>query len=158
MCLWSGHREIGPSLVSSVCWGLWGREGVVGVSSFFCSASDGTLCPHPLLSCQVSNEEPLVALTFLKLFSDLGFTADLHPGSQRGARNTVRITPTFNYSQQPVLLPCHSTLSPVPSQRCFRHAGLSIRGPGASFLFLPCEKPACSRAAEISRLPKVVET
>lgn len=40
-----------------------------------------------------------------------------HAQAASEARDAVRITPTFNYSQQPVHTRCHLTSSPVPSQR-----------------------------------------
>lgn len=45
-----------------------------------------------------------------------------------GARDAVRITPTFNYSRQPVHTLCHLTSSPVPSQRqrCFQQQRAAV--------------------------------
>lgn len=69
-----------------------------------------------------------------------------------GARNTVRITPTFNYSQQPVLSPCHSTLSPFPSQRRFRLQRAAVHQRPRCLLSLPSLRDAslqqCSRGSQ----------
>lgn len=52
-----------------------------------------------------------------------------HAQAASGARDAVRITPTFNYSRQPVHTRCHLTSSPVPSQRqrCFQQRRAAVR-------------------------------
>lgn len=67
----------------------------------------------------------------------------IHAQAASGARDAVRITPTFNYSRQPVHTPCHltSSLSLPRGRGASSSRGLlSIRGAGASALSSPSLK------------------
>lgn len=152
-CTWKGSCSLGRG----VRWG--GERGGQG-SPFWFGEAVGEVSAPSLWWAGAAGRQLMLGVTLPgpsgRDISEVSFQT---PASRltrtqaaSGARAAVRITPTFNYSQQPVHTRCHLTSSPVPSQRqrCFQQRRAAVRQSRRSLC--PVLSPPCKTPAEVARL------